>query len=356
MVFKKNNSILELFFLIAILVVMQPVCSLAQSEQEKVKTQAPPKKMSWVAHILRQKEKEQIPEIQVKPEVLPVYLVPHKDDLRPLVEVIFVTTNDKNDYFTAGDRPIKKRAPNEYSVFAFLNSQISELLIVSRNRDSGEKKEEIVYIFAPESQEFQVVSPWSALSASAGLAFLTYDQSLYGVLQMRSAVVSLQYLSPETNSRWGIASQIDLTVATYSSKPIDVNPQLIQGEMLASYRLRVNEASRWRHSLLLGMNYLSLESNGSQFGFSALISPSIGWKSKQYLTTTSSLIYEARINTYEDFSLFTRRGAQVSATWSQQLKSLRRRDVSIGYMSSKFQSNQRDVSVDFLTFKLGFSI
>lgn len=331
--------------------------SLAADSDAEVKPPINPQKLSWVAHIMRQQKNQQIEDIYFESKILPVYLVPNGEDLRPLVEVSFFSKNQKLQFTSFNSKKInKKNLSDKYSVYAFLNSQVSELIIIAKDTDSGAEKREIVYLFAPEVQEFQIVKPWSAISASAGLSFLTYDQSRFGVLRMQSAVVTAQYLSTESSNRWGWVAQLDLTVGTYDSKPIDVNPQMIQGEALVSYRMPLSEQSRWRHTALLGVNHISLESNGSLFGFSSLISPSLGWKSKHYLTTTSSLSYEARLNMYDDFSLFSRRGLQLSTTWSTILKSSRRRDISVTYSSAKFDSGNRDVSLDVLMFKLGFSI
>lgn len=352
-----SQSFVGGILLTLIFVVFAGPCAFAADGDAEAKPPLNPQKLSWVAHIMRQQKGQQIDDIFFESTILPVYLVPSGEDLRPLVEVMFQSKNPKLEFTTFNSKKIKKqKLSDKYSVYAFLNSQVSELMIVAKDPAAGTEKREIVYLFAPEVQEFQIVSPWSALSASAGLSFLTYDQQRFGVLRMQSAIVSLQYLSTETANRWGWAAGLDLTVATYDSKPIDVNPQMIQGEILSSYRLSISEQSRWRHTVLFGLNHLSLESNGSQFGFSSLVSPSIGWKSKNYLTTTSSLSYEARLNTYDNFSLFSRRGLQMSATWSTVLKSSRRRDISVSYTSSQFESFNRQVSFDLLAFRLGFSI
>lgn len=316
----------------------------------------PIKKMSWVAHVLRQNDGTQIPELEVIQKILPVVLVPHKTDLRPLVEVKVKFDKKNWELFTPDGKPAKKGSnENEFVVFAFLNSQISELAFTIKGPD-GENQTEVIYLFAPEVQEFQVVSPWNALSGSLGYTALTYQQTRFGVLALRGGVIGVDYITKEKSSRYGFMGHLDMTIFTFKSDPVPSNPQLVDGRLLLTYRLPYREHTRWRYKGLFGVGYLMMSSNGSPFGFSGLYYPDLALRAQHYLSTQSSFIYEFRFVPLEGVSLSDQRGLHASWTWSKTLKSLRRRDLSIKYSNTRFTSDGQFIGVELLGVSLGYSL
>lgn len=330
--------------------------SLARAADEEPANPIVGTDVSWLAHVLRQNDSPGITNLKFSQERIPVMLVPHKKDLRPLVEI--KVTYDRPDWtlFTPDGKPAKRGSlANEYVIFAFLNSQISELALTAKGPNS-EKQTEMIYLFAPEAQEFQVVSPWNALSVSLGFTYLTYEQTLFGVLSSRGGMVGLDYISREGRSRWGYLGHLDMTILSLKSDPIDANPQLIDGRLLMSYRLPWGEQSRWRYKALFGLGYLSMISNGSPFGFSGLKYPDLAIRAQHYLSTKSSFIYEFRLVPLQNFSFEDQRGYHFSWTWSKTLKSLRRQDVILRYSDTQFTTDNQNIGVGLFSISLGYSI
>jgi hypothetical protein len=329
----------------------------AEDKKDNInKSQLDKQKVSWVAHVLRQKDQKTINEVEITETRLPVILVPEKGDLRPLVELKLKLNTDNISLFTPGKRKVKRSKDGQYFVIhAFLNSQVSELTLISEDRD-GNTQEEIIYIFAPEAQEFEVIAPWNSLSAYIGLANLAYSQSLFGTLSWRSAAIGLGYSSQEGLSPWGLNAHIDMTALTFDSQPIAANPQLINGRFNISYRIPFREKTRWRYYTHLGVGYLSLVSNGSPFGFTGIYYPDIALRAKNFINTHNLFQYEVRLNPLDNMTFSRQRGIQLSWAWSRTLKSSRRQDLIIKYGHTHFTSSSQNLETEFLMLSLGYSI
>lgn len=311
-------------------------------------------KVAWVAHIMRQSE-SRIPELNFFSTTVPVVLVPNENELRPLVE--FRYKYEKEGWtIKVQNAPGKLSGPeaNVYSLFAFLNSQISEVHF-SAIGPGGERQTEIVYLFAPEAQEFQVVSTWNSLVGYFGVGNIIYEQSGFGVLNAKTALLGLNYMSADSADKFGIASGLQMTVATFESAPIKANPQLIQGHVAGTMRLSFNEATRWRHKFLFGVSYTSLLSNGSPFGFDSLIAPEIGIISQYYMNTRLSYLMEARAVLLEDASFMAQRGLHGQFTLSQTLKSARKQEWALHLSTTDYSSEGQKIAAHFVGLTLGYS-
>ncbi len=351
-----NRRLLLIFLQVGTLCISAIYAAYGFSEDNSQTTQKKNQKASWVAHLLRQDFNARLPELTFKKIKLPVILVARKNELRPMVEIEGQFEKPDWQMFVQNDSPVNKNPHgNGFLVHAFLNSQVNEIYFTAKG-PNREVLTETVYIFAPEAQEFEIVSPWNAVTASAGYASFFYQQTAFGVLSSRSALIGIGYTSPEAGSRFGLTGQADMTVLNFSSEPIKANPQLIDARFGLSYRLSVAEQSRWRYRLLAGVSYLTLMSNGSPFGFADLWGPNFGLRAMYYNNIRSSFVLEMHMVPYQSVQLDRQRGLQLSATWSKALKSLRRQDISIKYSTSAFESSGQSIDVGFLSISLGYSI
>lgn len=323
------------------------------AEAPKAPAQGQP--MAWVAHLLRQKE-NQIDGLKLTQTRLPVMLVPHKGELRPLVEVpLNYFKEGWQLYDPTGKKVRKNKDTHQYSVFAFLNSQVNELVLTAKN-EQDEKQEERIYIFAPEVQEFEIVSPWSSVYATLGVGYLTYEQTRFGVLVWKGATAGIGYNTQESSSPWDYNFYLRMTILSFQTQPIAANPQYINGHGQISYRMPWGQQTRWRYYSYLGVGYFSMNSFGSDFGFSALIAPHLSFRAKKFISTKSSLLYDFKVTPFENFDLDTSRNFELSFTWSKALKSSRRQDLSLQYENTRFISGTQQISLEYISLNLGYSL
>lgn len=323
----------------------------------KAQAQAPKtaQKVTWVANILRQTETPQLQGLNFFSKSAPVVLIANENELRPLVEFKYKFERPGWKIQVQGqDGKLSGDDPTVFSVFAFLNSQISEITFTAVG-PKGEKESEVVYLFAPEAQEFQVVSTWSSLVGYFGLANLIYEQSGFGVLNAKSMMIGINYLSADSASLFGLLSGIQMTVATLSSEPIAANPQLIDARVSGTMRLALREDTRWRYKLFLGLSHTTLLSNGSPFGFSSLLAPEVGVLAQYYKTSRLSYLIEARSVLLKDASLFKQRGLHAKLTLSETLKSSRKQEWSLHLSTTDYESEAQRIAPHLIGLSLGYS-
>ncbi len=312
--------------------------------------------MPWVAHLLRQQEGQKISELSFPQERFPVLLVPQKNDLRPLVELRLQFEKPGWELYNQNGKKVKKlKNSNLFVVFAFLNSQVNELVLVAKNTE-GESRSEKIYLFAPEVQEFEIVSPWSSIYANVGLSYMTYEQSRFGVLVWKGANVGIGYDTLENSNPIDYHLFARMTVLSFQTQPIAANPQYINAHAHVSYRLPWSENTRWRYYATLGGGYFNLNSFGSDFGFSGLFAPQLAFRAKHFVTTKSSFLYDIKLTPFQNFDLGNSRGFELNWTWSKVLKSSRRQDVSIKYDNTRFQTGGLQVGIEFISLNIGYSL
>lgn len=312
-------------------------------------------KVSWAAHILRQKEVPQLTGLSFFSKNVPVVLAAKNEELRPLIEL-------KYEYNRPDWKIAVQGAPgkpfniekNIYVLHAFLNSQINEI-VFSATGPNGEKEQEVVYIFAPEAQEFQIVSTWTSLVGYLGIANLIYEQTGFGVLNTKSMALGLNYATLDSSSLFGFLANAQMTVATFQSEPVAANPQLIEARLAGTIRLPLSEQTRWRHKASLGANHLSLLSNGSPFGFSALIAPELGFISQYYKNTRVSYISELRIVFLKNANFKNQRGLHGTFTLAETLKSGRKQDIFLRLSTTDYEEAKQRLAVHFFSLNLGYS-
>ena len=222
-------------------------------EEPKAPPQGQP--MPWVAHVLRQKDGKKIQRLSLPQLRLPVMLVPQKSDLRPLVEVRLKYDRPGWELFAPNGTKVKKLKNSElFVVFAFLNSQVNELTLIAKSAN-GDAESEKLYLFAPEVQEFEIVSPWSSIYANVGLGYMTYEQRGFGRLVWKGATIGIGYDTMENSSPWDLHAYVRMSVLSFQTQPVSANPQYINGKLHLSYRLPWLEQTRWRFYGAIGGGY-----------------------------------------------------------------------------------------------------
>lgn len=312
--------------------------------------------MPWVAHILRTKDTERIPGLSIPQNRLPVLLVPQNGDLRPLVEVKLKFDRPGWELLAPNGKKIKAMKDSDFlALYAFLNSQVNELSLISKNTE-GEALTETLYLFAPEVQEFEIVSPWSSLYANIGMGQLTYKQTRFGSLVWKGVTAGIGYNTQEGSSPFDYHFYTRITVLSLETTPIAANPQYINGHAHVSYRLPWGEQTRWRYYGFAGIGYYNLNSFGSPFGFSGLFAPQLAFRAKHFLTTKSAFLYDVKLTPFENIDLNDARGVELSWTWSKTLKSFRRQDVSIRYDNTRFRASGQQIGIEYVSINLGYSL
>jgi len=344
----RRANYLALFIFLAVSTVTP---SPAHAAPQKMATLAP-----WVAHVLRQKELPQIQGLTFADKKLVVRLIPTQSELRPLVELKGRFVRPGWTLQIYGKKPIaSEKDPDDFSVFAYLNSQVNQVTFEAKGPE-GQVESETLYLFAPEAQEFQVVSTWESIILSAGAASFMYEQSFFGRFRSFSGLLRLNYETPTASSKWGAIAQAQMTVLSFASSPIQANPQVVDAHAAVSYRLGFGDQGLFRHQIFLGGDYSAVFSNGSPFGFGGLMAPEIGWVTRYYEDSRNSYTGELRWVLFRDSSLGEQRAIHGGLTWSQTLKSLRRRNLGLSVYDSMFVSEGQKIRVNLISIQLGFSI
>lgn len=323
---------------------------LTPEEQKIMKVQ----KELWFAHILRTRNTgSKIEGLEIPHKQIPVWMIPKGQSIRPLVRLKASLKDPSWRLFVGPNIPANPGGKEgEYLVYAFLNSRVSEVYFEARS-PRGEVQKEIVYIFAPEAQEFKITSPLDAITVDVGVSQLVYIQSSFGVFTSESALLGLKYMTPENRSGWGVLANARMTVLTLSSSPIDANPQMVEGSfnMTKSHKIFGNPLIRSR--LLFGVNTLSVLSHGSDFGFDFLPAPNLGVRSEFFYNARSS--YAAEVHFIPYLGIFEGEfGYNLMVSWNTTFRDTDRFSFSATYSNYAFQSGVEDITVGLLGLNLGF--
>lgn len=331
----------------------------------------PPQRTQWVAHLMRvRSEDRRISGLGFYSNQFPIVLVPKGSDLRPTISIEGRFANPgwtlavRSIQDGAGfDTPIELNAQTgSFSIPLHLRGRVNELLLVAKKTGASKDQKsnlqaERVYIYAPEAMEFHVVSPWDNILISIGPSFLSYTQTGYGEYQSISAMLSGRYSTPEAASRWGFLANLNASLITITSSPIERGPQLIEAKLDGSYALREKADKKYRIQLLGGLNYLTLLSNGSPFGFSDLVSPEIGVRVRRIFNPVVSMVGEVRWAVMAMPPDISQRGIDASLAWSRFQGDSKRLEAGIGVFSYVFQPDTSQlIQATQITIRLGLSI
>ncbi|MEZ4872279.1 MAG: hypothetical protein R2827_08550 [Bdellovibrionales bacterium] len=319
---------------------------------EKVKST---QKAIWVAHVLRRKHEEQkISGLQFVSNRVPVFLLPKEDTFKPLVVLKAKFERPGWQLLLGKDTPANSSGvPGEFAIYAFLNSRISQVQFTARSPE-GEVERETVYIFAPEANEFKMVSAMDSFLFRAGWANLFYEQTSFGVFNAETLLLGTSYISPERGEPWGWLFDAELTVGTLSSTPIDLNPQFYEMRFGITYALKLFDLQRTRSRMIYSISTMGLVSHGSPFGFGGLFGPSVGVRTEYFTSQSESFFGEIFLTGY-DVDIVSERSIGTALTWRKNLENTRQFSLSLKYSNHNFTTAIEEVIIDYFSVSGSFS-
>jgi hypothetical protein len=317
-----------------------------------------PQKTVWVANLMRKKSSTaRITNLKMTDSKLPVFLVAKDRDLRPTISVNGTFTTDGWTLQAQGLPVEVDKEKKTFEIPMHLRGRINECTLTAIG-PAGEKQTETFYIYAPDAMEFNVISPWDHIVVSLAPLYLIYQQSGYGEYQSIAAQVSLRYTSPDKKKiekftdRFGYHANVDATVFTLASSPVERGPQLLEIKGNLTYQL--DPVRTWQTSLLGGVSYLTMFSNGSSFGFSNLTAPDLGFRTRKTISPTTAYFGEVH---YVALGLpFEQQGLNLHGGWTRMIKESRRIEYGLSYSGYSWHPTpETSVRVHELAFKAGIS-
>ncbi len=312
-------------------------------EPEALKT----KQALWVAHILRDKQApSRLPELKLSQVQLPVYLVPQGESFRPMVKMKLDYNKPGWQLFLSDKEPVRRLdAEGTHVVYAYLRSRISTLFLTSVGPEN-EVQTETFYLFAPEAREFKMVSLFDSVFFSIGHSYLIYRQTSFGTFVSQAMLVGVKYITPEKGRKIGYFADANLTLFTYSSSPVDENPQFFDARAGASLLVKLTKNPKYRSRLTFGASTINLFSLGSSFGFSGLYGANFGLRTELYRSAKDSYSAELQITPYDFSDPFGERTIKLNLDWTKNLNNLRRLQYGLSYASHKFSDKNESINAD----------
>jgi hypothetical protein len=310
------------------------------------------RRSTWAAELVT--EGPSIPNLTLIETQIPVTLVPNGGRLRPMIEIRIHYVQPGWVLFAQRTPIAQDNIPNEFTVFAYLKAKITEVTLTGVS-PTGEMQSEKILIMAPQAQELPLTGSWGEGMAGVGFASFRYTQSGFGTFVSKTAIMTLQYTSPRWTSPLGLYAGAHMTMVTFSSNPINGGPQVLEAKLDATYLLNVNPSDRYQNKVLFGINYLTMFSNGSQFGFSNLFTPEIGFQSKYSLTPATYLMGEFRYAPAGNSLNLAQRGLDADITIGHALKALNRLELGVYYTNFAYEpSGGASVKANLFSIQLGY--
>lgn len=347
-----------------ILVILLALTSCLKASATDDSEQRPPDKSKvqktlWEANVLRERNPEapRIANLFFPVTKIPVMLVPRSDGLRPLVEINGLYRRPGWSLFYANGIPLAIAADDGgFKIFAYLNAKINEVSLIAKG-PNGEVESERVFVFAPNAQEFRLMSPFDSVVLNIGLSHLNYMQSGEGNFRSVTGLISAQYNKPETESRFGFLSRADLTVLTFDSTPIDRSPQLLQAYINGSYRFFKERDRQLQAHVLLGPSYWTMFSRGSPFGFSNLVALGFGVRLRYATSAKTAWNFEFRYAPIKEPEKLEQRGYDLSLSWSKILPSLHRFETVLGFSDFGYKATiEKEIHSNLFAIKIGYTL
>lgn len=355
-------------FLIAIFIFT--ASSLAQTEGASPefssnRPQMIPNKASWEAMVIRQGQ--QIESLEVVSNRLPVVLIERNGVFRPLVEVRLKVNRPGLQVRTANGRLLRSGAqPGEFLAIVYLNSRLNELNVKvvptgDSKSESGGGEVERILIFAPQAQEFKVVSNWDQVSASAGIADVAYDQSTYGKFTTQAILLSARYTPNEFKRKFGVMGKVDFTFFNINPSPEQANPNIVVLDPDLTYRLEQLEKPNWRVWLTGGLSYRHMLTQEKSFGISHLAAPAFGARAQFFEGENDSyhLIFRyTPLAEQQSFAnLIGQRGLVLGFRADRILPDQKRLESSFEILHDSYRtSTGTSITLRMISFRLGMSL
>lgn len=320
---------------------------------------APPitRKTSWIAHLLRRTPLNlRLKTLEFSDTQIPVLLIARPGNLRPLVEVKGVFSRSGWTLFAQNSPVSQSAGKNEFKFYAFLNGRISEVILTAKG-PQGEVEEERVYLFAPEAQEFTLVSPWNSVVIGAGFSSVDYTQTGFGNYLAYTGSISARYSTFDAPTQLSYYGSLDFTALTLASQPTQSNPQFIEARFNAAWMLPYSPNQAWKTQVIGGGMYSTMLSNGSDIGFSNLIAPELGLRTRYVISGFDALISDFRYVFLGSTPDFSDRGFLLNLTFSRTLLNSHRAELGLTYTNYGYQAGDNvRVSFGILSLILGYSI
>lgn len=311
----------------------------------------------WLAHILRQKKTgTTIPFLEFKKTQVPVTLIPKDGVLLPTVEINGTLLQNEWRIEFGDQVPLNDfKGKRDFTLHLFITGRINEFTLNAVSV-RGESIQEKIFLFAPQSSEYLQVSPWNAVTILGGVAGFGYYQSDYGIYKALMSQMSVRYAPLEGERPWSWAAKLDMTLQTLNASPVEGGPQLISAKLNGTYRIEPKYDLRLSEQILFGINYLTMLSNNSTFGFSNLIAPEIGWRLRWKRDNANYLVGDFRLLTLST-DILKQRGFELSGTWSHTLSNMHNIEFGIDYYGVVFKSNYKtEIRTDVFTLQFGYSL
>ncbi|MBS1963526.1 MAG: hypothetical protein JST04_15025 [Bdellovibrionales bacterium] len=315
---------------------------------------------SWSAELIRTTDPAPaIPELVLFDKKLSVTLLPKNGKLRPSVDVR-----------GAFDKPgwalyigqTKLMAPQQkgrqtFSIVAYLNGRTSDLTWTARGPNGEEIKEKVV-LLAPEAQEFRVGAVWGEASVFLGLTSFHYFQTQFGSFDSKTGMFGVRYDSPRGSSKFGLATDVNLTYFTLQASPSRYGPQTLAASIDGTYRPNWTLAQgRIQPTAELGFHYITMLSNGFPYGFSNLIAPEIGMKWQFDVNPKTGWLFQLR---YVPIAgLFSASEAEMNLLLGRiwTLASSHRVELDLGYWKLGYKPVESTVITNRLLYiRIGYSL
>lgn len=312
---------------------------------------------AWLAHIIRPKKDGSIDDLTLPETQLPIVMVRSGQRFRPMIEVPLSFDRPGWSLLIQGTIPVTPTTtPGKHKIFAYMNGKINEMLLVARS-PTGESLSERIYIYAPEAQEFNVVSPWDAVKLTVGSTYLAYKQTGFNDFYSWSGLLSAQIHSPEEGARFGFLGELSMTALTVASNQGKYGPQMGHGVLDGIYFFPWVTNSLWRLQAVAGVNYLTMFSNGAPFGFNNLIAPDLGLRTRYILDGKSDIISEFRFIPMSTSLNLNERGLTLSISKSWILPNLHRGELGIKFDELQYKPVPLEsVSLRTLSFVISYGL
>jgi len=323
----------------------KPKKKLTKEEKQIKKSQ----KAMWIAHVLRDKKSDKkIEQLNIVQTKVPVFLVPQNDNFRPLVKLTFTYPDEQAKLLDANRLPIRyNAATKKYSLYAYLTSRVNTVKILSQGPGDN-KKEETLYLFAPEAREFKTVNVFDSIQFTLGHTYLEYEQTTLGKYTSQSLMVGAKYISPEKGKRLGYYGEIFSTIYAYTASPINESAQFLEARAGMSYAKKLFKNPKYRSRFTLGVSTINLFSL-ADLGFSGLFGPNFGLRTEFYKSGKNSYAVDLQYTPYELGDLLEERSLKVSLDWNRNLKNLRRMQLGLSYSDHTFSSGFESLEARLLS-------
>lgn len=312
---------------------------------------------SWVAYILRQKKSGNIiPFIEFKTLQVPITLTPKDGGLSPIIEIRGTLREPGWKLEVDKERMLVDYGDErDFTIPLYITGRLNIFKLKAIHQE-GKHIEETLFIFAPNSEEYIKASAWNSVMVSLGVAGFGYYQTTFGVYKSIVSLLSLRYSPLEVENPLSWFAQLNMTMQTLYSTPVKRGPQLIEGNLSATYRLKSNYDPRLSEQILVGAKYVTMISNDSPFGFSNLISPELAWRLRWKEDNTNYFGGELRLSVLSQ-DIQKNRGLGAGWFWNRALKNNHNLELGINYSGIVYQADQiNEVRTDLFSIKLGYSM